>query len=373
MREGWEYKKLGECVNILDSLRKPVTKKDRNRGIYPYYGASGIQDYVDKYIFDGRYVLVGEDGAKWSAFDKSAFIIEGKTWVNNHAHILQPYDFLIDSYLTFFLNYSDLDYYISGAIVRKLTQTSLRNIYIPIPPKATQLAIVAELDQINDLIRLKKEQLKEYDNLAQSIFYDMFGDPVENEKYPLFELEKVTSNIVDCPHSTPIKSKFPTEYPCIRTSELKGGSIKWETMQYVNQEEYEKRISRLVPMPNDIIYGREGTIGDAVLLPYGYHFCLGQRTMLVRANEQLVIPIYLHRALISNWVLHQAKSKNVASTVAHVNVKDFKKFTIPLPPLPLQQEFSSRIEQIEKLKAEVQKTITDLETLLASRMQYWFE
>lgn len=93
MRKGWEYKKLGDCTQILDSQRKPVTKRDRKSGIYPYYGATGIQDYVDKYIFDGRYVLVGEDGAKWSSFTQSAFIIEGKTWVNNHAHVLRTNDF----------------------------------------------------------------------------------------------------------------------------------------------------------------------------------------------------------------------------------------------------------------------------------------
>lgn len=72
MREGWAYRKLGEVCKVLDSVRKPVTKKDRVKGTYPYYGASGIQDYVDSYLFDGRYLLVGEDGAKWGASDRSA-------------------------------------------------------------------------------------------------------------------------------------------------------------------------------------------------------------------------------------------------------------------------------------------------------------
>ena len=89
MKEGWEYKKIGELCEILDSQRRPVTKRDRKEGIYPYYGASGIQDFVDSYIFDGRYLLVGEDGAKWGSLDKSAYIVEGKCWVNNHAHVLK--------------------------------------------------------------------------------------------------------------------------------------------------------------------------------------------------------------------------------------------------------------------------------------------
>ena len=106
MKEGWEVKKLGEVCEILDYLRKPVTKKDRREGIYPYYGASGIQDYVDSYIFDGRYLLVGEDGAKWGASDKSAYIIEGKSWVNNHAHILKVNDEIIDKLIEYAENRS---------------------------------------------------------------------------------------------------------------------------------------------------------------------------------------------------------------------------------------------------------------------------
>ena len=88
MKHNWEYKRLGDVCEILDSLRKPVTKSDRVKGIYPYYGASGIQDYVDDYIFDGDYLLVGEDGAKWGSNEKSAFTISGKTWVNNHCFII---------------------------------------------------------------------------------------------------------------------------------------------------------------------------------------------------------------------------------------------------------------------------------------------
>lgn len=240
MKQGWEYKKLGDCTQILDSQRKPVTKKDRTGGIYPYYGATGIQDYVDKYIFDGRYALVGEDGAKWSAFEQSAFIIEGKSWVNNHAHVLKPHDFLVDTFLIYFLNYSDLDSYISGAIVRKLTQASLRNIEIPLPPKSTQLAIVSELDKINELIRLKKEQLKDFDNLAQSIFYEMFGDPVENEMgWEVKKLGEVCITITDGDHMPPPKSESGIPFLTIsdinkETRELDFSNTYFVPIEYYN-------------------------------------------------------------------------------------------------------------------------------------------
>ena len=373
MKEGWTYKKLGEVCEILDSQRKPVTKKDRTKGIYPYYGASGIQDYVDSYIFDGRFLLVGEDGAKWGASDKSAFIIEGKSWVNNHAHILRISDSINDRLIEYYLTYKDLTEYISGAVVPKLTQKSLVSIPIPIPPIAEQERIVAELDLLQGIIEKKKEQLKAYDQLAQSIFYTMFGDPIDNPKgWEVKKLEALCDRIVDCPHSTPKKVDYITQYPCIRTSELKGGTVQWETMQYLDECEYNKRIARLKPIAGDIVFGREGSIGDAVILPKGYHFSLGQRTMLLRVNDRLISNVFLHRTILSEWVKRQIDAVNVSSTVAHVNIKDFKLFDIPVPPLSLQQEFAEKVEAIERQKALVQQSIDETQTMFDYTMDKYF-
>lgn len=373
MKEGWTYKKLGEVCEILDSQRKPVTKKDRTKGIYPYYGASGIQDYVDSYIFDGRFLLVGEDGAKWGATDKSAFIIEGKSWVNNHAHILRISDSINDRLIEYYLTYKDLTEYISGAVVPKLTQKSLVSIPIPIPPIAEQERIVAELDLLSGIIEKKKEQLKAYDQLAQSIFYTMFGDPIDNPKgWKTKKLEALCDRIVDCPHSTPKKVDYITQYPCIRTSELKGGTVQWETMQYLDECEYNKRIAKLKPIAGDIVFGREGSIGDAVILPKGYHFSLGQRTMLLRVNDRLISNVFLHRTILSEWVKRQIDAVNVSSTVAHVNIKDFKLFDIPVPPLSLQQEFAEKVEAIERQKALVQQSIEETQTMFDYSMDKYF-
>ena len=97
---------------ILDSLRKPITKKDRVSGEIPYYGATGIVDYVNGYLFDEELLLLGEDGAKWGAGDKSAFIIRGKAWVNNHAHVLRLSSDVDIHWLELYLTYADLTKYI---------------------------------------------------------------------------------------------------------------------------------------------------------------------------------------------------------------------------------------------------------------------
>lgn len=179
MKTYWPVKKLGELCDILDSQRKPVTKKDRKPGPYPYYGATGVQDYVADYIFDEPLVLVGEDGAKWGAGEETAYRVEGKYWVNNHAHVLRPQrDILLDGWLAYFLNISDLSEYITGLTVKKLNQERLRSIEIPVPPIEEQKRIVAKLEKILSKIqeakKLKSEQLAELSALQQSVLHQAF-------------------------------------------------------------------------------------------------------------------------------------------------------------------------------------------------------
>lgn len=377
MRKGWEYKKLGDCTQILDSQRKPVTKKDRKSGIYPYYGATGIQDYVDKYIFDGRYVLVGEDGAKWSSFTQSAFIIEGKTWVNNHAHVLRTNDFLVDSFLVYFLNYSDLDSYISGAIIRKLTQASLRNIDIPLPPKSTQLAIVSELDKINELIRLKKEQLKDFDNLAQSLFYEMFGDPVENEKgwevKKLGEVCEVTSA-----KRVFIDEVVESGVPFIRGTELTALSklVPGEKMDYtlfITYEHYERlKAITGVPKIGDLLIPSINADGIVWMVDTEdpLYFKDG-RVLWVHVNHEYYNSIAIQKLM--NVLIKNVFTSMGGATFAELKLFVLRNMNVPTPPLSVQDAFSEKIKQIDAQKLQVKKSIQDLETLLASRMQYWFE
>ena len=121
-------------------------------------------------------------------------------------------------------------------------------------------------------------------------------------------------------------------------------------MKYVSREECRDRNKRLTPKRGDIVYAREGTYGDCVILPNGYDFCLGQRTMLFRPNYDLITSEYLHQALRSDNVKRQADISNAGSTVPHVNVADAKEFSFPLPPLELQNTFGDFVAQVDKSK-----------------------
>jgi len=148
MKAEWQTINLGGLCDVLDHQRRPITKRDRVAGEYPYYGATGVLDYVEGYIFDEKLVLVGEDGAKWGSGEHTAFAVEGKCWVNNHAHVLRPHrSVLLDNWLIYFLSHSNLSGFVSGLTVPKLNQGSLREIPIPLPPLPEQRRIVGILDE----------------------------------------------------------------------------------------------------------------------------------------------------------------------------------------------------------------------------------
>lgn len=370
MKEGWTYKKLGEVCEILDSQRKPVTKKDRTKGIYPYYGASGIQDYVDSYIFDGRFLLVGEDGAKWGASDKSAFIIEGKSWVNNHAHILKISDSINDRLIEYYLTYKDLTEYISGAVVPKLTQKSLVSIPIPIPPIEEQERIVAELDLLQGIIEKKKEQLKAYDQLAQSIFYTMFGDPVENErKWDISELNNVC-DVRDGTHDTP---KYHEEgYPLITSKNVVDGRIIFDNVNFISKEDFDNISKRSRVDDGDIIMPMIGTIGKPTIVVKDRDFAIKNVALIKFVPNTRVLNIFIQSIMASSSFDTYMKSRNKGGTQKFIALGDIRKLKVPVPPLSLQQEFAEKVEAIERQKALVQQSIDETQTMFDCTMDKYF-
>jgi type I restriction enzyme M protein len=172
----YPHVELGEVVEILDSLRRPITKCDRKTGPYPYYGATGVLDHVEGFLFDEPLVLVGEDGAKWGPGENSAFAVEGKVWVNNHAHVLRPKrDRLLDRYLIEILNEADLMPYVTGVTVPKLNQEKLRSIPIPLPPLEVQKEIVAEIECYQNEIAHLEQNIIGKRNAIQTTIAKVWG------------------------------------------------------------------------------------------------------------------------------------------------------------------------------------------------------
>ncbi|WP_394146851.1 restriction endonuclease subunit S [Shewanella atlantica] len=187
-----EWKTLGDLAENLDSKRKPITSGLREPGDTPYYGASGIVDYVKDYIFDEDLLLVSEDGANLLARNTPiAFSISGKTWVNNHAHVLKFETYAERRYVEFYLNSIDLTPYISGAAQPKLNKRNLNGIRIPNPSPEEKVKIVATLDKFHALTSSRKEGLPREIELRQKQ-YEYYRDLLLS--FPKPEIEEGVSH-----------------------------------------------------------------------------------------------------------------------------------------------------------------------------------
>ena len=179
-REGWVEKTIDQISTNLDSKRIPITKSDRKSGEYPYYGASGIIDYVADYIFDGDTLLVSEDGANLLARSTPiAFSVSGKYWVNNHAHILKFENMATQRFVEFYLESIKLDEYITGAAQPKLNQKALNSIPIPIPTSVEAQATIVEniellQEQTQRLEAIYQQKLTALEALKKSLLNQAF-------------------------------------------------------------------------------------------------------------------------------------------------------------------------------------------------------
>lgn len=368
MRKGWEYKKLGEICCPKSKIQR-ATKCFGASDEILYIDISSIDNSVQEVNSITSFTMSNAPSRAQQKVEYGDIIVSTvRPNLKNVAFIKQHDSNLVASSGFCVLRTTDdiernyLFHYITSDIftqhLMKLTtganypavrDSDVRDSVIPLPPKSTQLAIVSELDKINELIRLKKEQLKDFDNLAQSLFYEMFGDPVENEKgwevKKLGEVYKMKSG-----DSLSTKNFIEGDIPVYG-----GNGISGYHNQYNKDGSY-------------IIIGRVGVYCGNARIVKG-QFWLTDNAFELFYDKSIQNEVFVCKLLN---LLNLRQYANAAAQPVISN-NTLKHISIPLPPLSLQHLFAQRIEQIEREKSEVQKSIQDLETLLASRMQYWFE
>ncbi len=172
----WKAAKLGDVVEIFDSKRVPINDEDRKsiKGEYPYCGANGVLDHINDYIFDGEYILIAEDGGYWNKFEDSAYIMTGKFWVNNHAHILRAVNGIADNrFLMNLINYYDITPYINGSTRGKLNQEDLKLIKIPLAPFSEQRKIAAILSSVNERLVAEREHRSRLETVKKGLMQNL--------------------------------------------------------------------------------------------------------------------------------------------------------------------------------------------------------
>lgn len=177
MGREWSTTPFGQLVDNFDSIRVPVKEADRKPGRYPYYGASGVVDHVDSYIFDGEYLLVAEDGENLKTRQTPiAFLATGKFWVNNHAHIVRANANNDTRFLMYAMRVADIGSYLTGSTMPKLTQANMNRVPVMAPPLAQQRAIARILGALDDKIELNRKMNATLEAMARALFKSWFVD-----------------------------------------------------------------------------------------------------------------------------------------------------------------------------------------------------
>ncbi len=353
MKAGWEIKPLGELCDILDSKRKPVTKSDRVPGPYPYYGATGIQDFVADFIFDESLVLVGEDGAKWESGESTAFAVQGKCWVNNHAHVLRPFrDRLLDNWLIYFLNHSDLNEYVSGLTVPKLNQGNLREIRIPLAPIEEQHRIVTLLDEAFDDIATAKANAEKNLQNARELFEaqltSIFG--ASHEDWIDATIDQHI-RFIDYRGKTPVKTSEGLRL--ITAKNVKMGFLQTQPEEFVAPESYDSWMTRGIPKQGDVLFTTEAPLANVAQLDTDEKVVFAQRIIIMQSDQKKLNPTFLKYLLLSRPIQQRIKDQGTGATVQGIKASLLKKIGISFPPNLHDQD--RLVEMLDVLSAEVDR------------------
>ena len=364
---------IEDCCEILDSMRVPITASKREIGEYPYYGANGIQDYVADYIFDDELVLLAEDGGNFGSKERPiAYRVSGKCWVNNHAHVLKPKVGLDIDYLCYSLMFYKVDGLINGATRKKLTQAAMRKMQIPFRSIKEQIHIVNELNRIIKIKEKRQEELKLLDNLIKARFVEMFGDVIHNErKWECRKFSDITASrlgkMLDTKHQT----------GTCQYSYLANFNVQWFGFELKNLNKMdfnEKDREEFCLEDGDLLVCEGGEIGRCAVWHNQVENCFFQKALhRVRCNQEIILPDYL-----AWWFKYNCDHggfvaiEGAKATISHLTGAKMKMLNVTVPPIGLQKQFTSFVNQVDKSKVAVQKALDETQILFDSLMQKYF-
>jgi type I restriction enzyme S subunit len=393
MKEGWEYKQLSELFDITSSKR--VFQSEWKTSGVPFYRAREIvqlsrNGYVDNELFITE-ELYSEYTEKYGKPQEGDIMVTGvgtlgicylvkvnDTFYFKDGNIiwLKKKTDNISEYVEYAFKSNFVKNQVensSGATVGTYTIIRANKTIIPIPQSIhTQKQIVEELDLLSSIIEKKKAQLNELDNLAQSFFYEMFGDPIMNEKgWKVKKLGEVGKFINgDRGKNYPSQKDFVDNgIPFINAGHIKENHVDMETMNYISREKFEKLGSGKI-QDGDILFCLRGSLGKKAIVKNLTEGAIASSLVIIRVVDANIN--YISFYLESDAVKKEILKNNNGSSQPNLSAKSVASFHVPVPPLELQQRFAEKVESIERQKELIKKSIKEVEMLLSSRMDYYF-
>lgn len=370
-KEGWTYKIFTDCMEKIPHPKQVKTDEYHPIGRYPVVSQeektiAGYSDLTEYVYQPPKPIIIFGDHTRVLKYVDFDFIVGA-----DGVKILIPKDDLQTKFLYYYLKW----YKIPNLGYSRHFKL-LKEINVPVPPLSIQQRIVSELDQLSDIIAMKRKQVEEYDALTQSLFYEMFGDPIINDKG--WNVSKL-SNVVSFKNGLNFKqSDLGETFKFIGVGDF--GEKKFIDCEYL--ENY-VHINETIPseyflQDNDIVIvrsnGSKNLVGRGMLVKTGKTrtlysgFCIRCRI----SDPNALSPTFLITFLMNRSIKFILRNEGRGANISNINQKMLSNLPIPLPPLPLQHAFADKVRAIERQKQLVNDSIRELQTLLDSRMQEYF-
>jgi type I restriction enzyme S subunit len=364
MKDGWQTKTLDQIATNLDSRRVPITKSVRTSGGYPYYGASGIVDYVADYIFDEDTLLISEDGANLLARSTPiAFPASGKYWVNNHAHILKFENLTTQRFVELYLESIPLDDYITGAAQPKLNQAALNSIPIPVPAFPEQQRIVGLLDEAFAGLATAKANAEKNLQNARALF--------ESHLQSVFTQRGkgwVDSNIGDVIRFIDYRGKTPVKTTSgirlITAKNVKMGYLQETPMEFIASASYKDWMTRGIPQKGDVLFTTEAPLANVAQLDTDEKVAFAQRIIIMQPDKTMLDCTFLKYLLLSGPIQQRIRAKGTGATVQGIKASLLKLIEISFPKTIAEQ--NQIVETLDGLTEETERLASLYERKLAA-------
>lgn len=356
--------RFSEVLKIING--KNQTKVENPNGKYPIYGSGGIMGYADDYICNSDTVIIGRKGS----INKPIFV-ETPFWNVDTAFGLEANrEKLIPKYLFYFCQNFDFEKLNTTVTIPSLTKANLLDVEIPLVSIKEQEKIVNRLEKVDELISCRKEQLSKLDEFVKARFVEMFGDYGHNKSNVL--LEEISDFVTVGIANSATHAYADNGIVMLRNQNIKENYLDENDLVYITPD-FAKKYGSKKLAENDILVIRTGYPGVACLVPKKYEGCQTFTTLIVRLkNAARPYANYVCHYINSSFGKKYVEQSKVGVAQQNFGAKALAKMPIAVPPMELQEQFAAFVEQTEKTKAEVQKSLDELEILKKSLMQKYF-
>lgn len=374
MKSGWQTKTLDQIAENLDNRRVPITKGVRTSGEYPYYGASGIVDYVADYIFDCDTLLISEDGANLLARSTPiAFPASGKYWVNNHAHILKFEYPETQRFVELYLESIPVDGYITGAAQPKLNQKALNSIPIPFPPLTEQRRIVGILDEAFEGIATAKANAEQNLQNARALFTAAFRrltSEAAEKRWTRTTVAEIALGKKGSIRTGPfgsqlLHSEFVDEgVAVLGIDNAVANEFRWDKRRFITPKKYQQ-LGRYRVFPGDVVITIMGTCGRCAIVPDDIPLAINTKHLCcITLDKSKCLPGYLHAYFLYHPISQEFLAKQAKGAImAGLNMGIIQELPVLLPPLDRQRQV---VKSLDGLKAETQRLASLYQRKLAA-------